>query len=92
MPVYLGAFRKSDMATIIALGVTRWLDTPGVSSHSVTPRGPPAGAARVAPADAADADQSQLGLRRAVASAMPQRHAGGPAEDYPPPRLARKAA
>jgi hypothetical protein len=25
------------MAPIIALGVTQWLDTPGVSSHSVTP-------------------------------------------------------
>jgi hypothetical protein len=31
--------RKSDMATIIALGVTEWLDTPGVSRHLVTPSG-----------------------------------------------------
>jgi hypothetical protein len=38
--------RKSDMATIIALGVTVWRDTPGVSRHSVTPTGPPYAAAR----------------------------------------------
>jgi hypothetical protein len=39
------------------------------------------------PADRAGADQSQLGLSRAFASAMPPRHAEGPAEDYAPPSL-----
>jgi hypothetical protein len=39
------------------------------------------------PADAADADQSQLGLSRAFASAMPQPHAEGPVGDYDGRRL-----
>jgi hypothetical protein len=56
---------------------------------TASPGGPACGAARVARPTWAGADQSQLGLSRAFASAMPPRHAVGPAEDYAPPSLER---